>query len=87
MQRAVYSFKAGAPAFSKSDLLHGGKNPFGDALDDVGAESIFPSCFVFAGTGKGDERRRGESRFFREPLEFAAAPFFIGQGSSVLPNF
>jgi hypothetical protein len=44
--------------------LHRGKNPFGDALDDVGAEPVFPSSLVFAGAGKGDQCRRGESCFF-----------------------
>jgi hypothetical protein len=77
VQRAINALKAGAPALAKSDLLHGSKNPFSDALDDVGAEPIFPSRLVFAGAGEGDERRRGESCFFREPLKFAAAPFFI----------
>jgi hypothetical protein len=50
--------KRGRSALAKSNLLHSGKNPFSDALDNVGAEPVFPSRFVFADAGKADQCRR-----------------------------
>ncbi|XXG30590.1 MAG: hypothetical protein WJ306_11250 [Ferrovum myxofaciens] len=81
------TFKTWATAFTKGILLHGCEHLLRDALGYVRTKPVFPSRFIFAGTGKGDDGRRREPCFFREPLKLVGAQFLVGDGAGVLPVF